>query len=210
MRLARALKQKQAHPVLLPAQPPLPAAMQQPPAAWGAPSPGVPHRPGVPVLPGRCLVWVGSCARARWAGFLVAAATFPCLGDARGPGSALVLLTARGGCGSSGEGDALLLIPLPLLPASSPRWCTRLWQHWGPSRDADPGCARGLMMSAQGLQRERAELVSHGGHEAPPQPHVRLPGTAAVREQDTRVQGTQIRCVWGVQVWQSRCLGRSW
>ena len=60
MRLSRALKQKRAHPVLLPAQPPLPAPLPGVPhllghpTAWGdplcrvlhgqgAPSPGVPH-----------------------------------------------------------------------------------------------------------------------------------------------------------------------
>lgn len=48
MRLARAFKQKQAHPVLLPARPPRPAATRCPgsPVTRGAPSPGVPHRPG--------------------------------------------------------------------------------------------------------------------------------------------------------------------
>lgn len=69
MRLARALRQKRAHPELLPAQPPLPAA-------WGAPSLRVPHHPGVPVLPTRGSRWVG---------------TVPCLGGCQGsrsPGAA--------------------------------------------------------------------------------------------------------------------------
>lgn len=164
-------------------------------------------------------MWVGSCARAPQAVYLMAAATFPCLGDARRAGSASGLLTSRG---SSGEGDALVPVPLPSLSASSPcgaPGCDSAGDpavvrtsavHVSPWRHPGPASGRGHPDPNRG-----AELVSHGGpsavasqsqHEATPEPRVRLPGTAAAREQDAGVWGTPIRRVQGPHLWRSRRL----
>lgn len=171
MWLARALKQKQAHPVLLPARPPLPAAAQQPPAARGAPSPGEPHHPRCPIALGcQCCqggIWCVWAAAQEPLGLVFSwlPPPLPVWGmpeDRVVPRFSLQLP----GDVAAQERETHWCPFLPSLPTSSPRWRRRLPQRWGHSRGADPDRARGLTASAQGRQRGEAP-ASKQGNRAP-------------------------------------------
>lgn len=187
------MRQKRAHPALLPAC--------HRAAACGAPSPRVPITPGRQCCPGgfatvgqlcrspSSWVCVGWCHLSRCKG---CQRRRQCLGSPHS--SQRTQQLRRGRC-------AWCLLLLPSLQASSAHCCRRLWQCWRP-------LPRVVSLHQERAARPQgeAQLVPWGGpsmvpgqsqHQAALQPQTCPSDTTAAAKQGTGTQRTAVKGMWG-------------